>query len=187
MRYLLAAGLSILCWNSAVFGQSAVVEGFVYNQSTCAGMPRLIVTMTPPSSAQLKDSMTVTDEKGLFTLSGLTTGNYLVTVKFGVQLVYRNIHAVTSKTFLNISLTGHGGEAQESTRFEVKLDKGASGPEVLLLQTRLTELKYYQGPQDGVFSLALEKAVLAFQKDHHIQPDGNLHGHKSWMAIVCGK
>jgi Putative peptidoglycan binding domain len=187
MRYVFAASVCILCWNSAVFGQPAMVQGFVYSHSSCAGISRLIVTMTPPVATQLKESISVTDENGLFSFSGLNTSKYLVTVKFGIQPVYRNVHAVTSKTFLNIGLTDRGGESQESSRFEVKLGKGVSGPEVLLLQTRLTELKYYHGPQDGFFGAELETAVKAFQKEHHIKADGNLRGNRSWMAIVCAK
>lgn len=43
-------------------------------------------------------------------------------------------------------------------------------------QRALSKLGYYQGPQDGVTSPALQMAIAAYQRDQNIQPSGALDG-----------
>lgn len=47
-----------------------------------------------------------------------------------------------------------------------------SGDAVVTLQTRLTELGYYGGPISGVFGTLTEAAVMRFQTDAGLSPDG---------------
>ncbi len=54
------------------------------------------------------------------------------------------------------------------------LQKGSSGAEVRKAQQALKELGYYEGKTDGNFSKAFEEAVIAFQKDFGLDPDGKL-------------
>ena len=49
---------------------------------------------------------------------------------------------------------------------------GDSGYEVLLLQTRLQQLQYYNGPLDGQYSTAVGQAVIAFQVMAKLSADG---------------
>ena len=43
-------------------------------------------------------------------------------------------------------------------------------------QRALSKLGYYQGPQDGVTSPALQMAIAAYQRDQNLQPSGALDG-----------
>ena len=43
-------------------------------------------------------------------------------------------------------------------------------------QRALSKLGYYQGPQDGVTSPALQMAIAAYQRDQNMQPSGALDG-----------
>jgi len=46
------------------------------------------------------------------------------------------------------------------------------GADVLALQTKLEALGYAPGPLDGIYGVATESAVRAFQRDHDLQIDG---------------
>jgi hypothetical protein len=52
------------------------------------------------------------------------------------------------------------------------LASGDNGSQVTELQKALTELKYYSGKIDGDFGTGTEAAVVAFQNDHNLTPDG---------------
>ena len=54
------------------------------------------------------------------------------------------------------------------------LQKGSSGAEVRKAQQALKALEYYTGKVDGNFSKAFEEAVIAFQKDFGLTPNGQL-------------
>ena len=54
------------------------------------------------------------------------------------------------------------------------LKKGSSGAEVRKAQQALKDLEYYTGKVDGNFSKAFEEAVIAFQKDFGLTPNGQL-------------
>ncbi len=54
------------------------------------------------------------------------------------------------------------------------LHQGDSGPAVLALQERLTELGYWLGPQDGVYGLLTTQAVYAIQGVADISRDGRV-------------
>jgi len=59
-----------------------------------------------------------------------------------------------------------------STASDDLLQVGDAGTAVTDLQSRLLTLGYYQGAVDGVFGSLTESAVLAFQRDRGIYPDG---------------
>ncbi|MCL1795377.1 MAG: peptidoglycan-binding protein [Clostridia bacterium] len=52
------------------------------------------------------------------------------------------------------------------------LKKGDTGEDVKLLQSRLIELSYLSGRADGIFGIATERAVQAFQKRSSLTADG---------------
>jgi biopolymer transport protein ExbD len=62
------------------------------------------------------------------------------------------------------------------------LSVGDNGSQVTELQKALTELKYYNGKVDGDFGTGTEAAVVAFQNDHNLKPDG-IVGSKTADAI----
>jgi peptidoglycan hydrolase-like protein with peptidoglycan-binding domain len=53
-----------------------------------------------------------------------------------------------------------------------RLSIGSRGPEVVTLQTLLTEQGYDPGPSDGVFGTRTRRAVIAFQNDEGLLVDG---------------
>ncbi|MBI3248707.1 MAG: peptidoglycan-binding protein [Deltaproteobacteria bacterium] len=52
------------------------------------------------------------------------------------------------------------------------LKEGATGPEVIKLQERLKELGFDPGSADGEFGPGTEAAVMAFQRNAGLLPDG---------------
>jgi hypothetical protein len=60
--------------------------------------------------------------------------------------------------------------------------RGAKGPEVATIQTRLKELDYYRGPIDGDFGGGTESAVKAFQRAERLTVDG-IVGPKTWDRL----
>ena len=59
---------------------------------------------------------------------------------------------------------------------------GSRGPEVEVLQAFLQQAGYYPGPIDGVFGPVTREAVISFQRDHGLLPDG-VAGPKTWDVI----
>jgi hypothetical protein len=62
---------------------------------------------------------------------------------------------------------------------------GSRGPEVLQIQQRLTELRLYSGPPDGVFGGGTDSAVRAFQGSKGLAIDGKV-GAGTWSALFNG-
>lgn len=52
------------------------------------------------------------------------------------------------------------------------LKHGSQGREVKELQVQLDELGYDPGEADGIFGDLTEEAVVAFQEDYELEPDG---------------
>ena len=65
------------------------------------------------------------------------------------------------------------------------LRKGDSGEEVRLLQERLNELGYDCGEADGKFGTKTKNAVVKFQTEHELSPDGVV-GRLTWAALDEG-
>ena len=63
---------------------------------------------------------------------------------------------------------------------------GSSGEEVIKIQQKLSELGYYYGNIDGKFGNDTKKAVMQFQKDNDLSPDGVV-GIKTLEALGIGK
>lgn len=62
---------------------------------------------------------------------------------------------------------------------------GASGPDVVALQQRLTALGYGTGTADGTFGAATQTAVMNFQRAKNLQADGAV-GATTWAALAAG-
>lgn len=62
---------------------------------------------------------------------------------------------------------------------------GSRGQEVISIQSRLSALGYYGGNIDGIFGTATKNAVIAFQKDNGLSPDG-IVGAKTLAALGIG-
>lgn len=77
----------------------------------------------------------------------------------------------------------YGGEIPISGPMEDSmLVRGERGPAVAALIKDLATLGYYDGVMDDVFGVGTERAVLEFQKDHGLVPDGYA-GPKTLKAI----
>lgn len=59
---------------------------------------------------------------------------------------------------------------------------GSRGADVKLLQTMFIELGFLSGPADGIFGPAANQAVIAFQKNYNLKPDG-IAGPKTLKVI----
>lgn len=62
---------------------------------------------------------------------------------------------------------------------------GSTGPAVWTLQRRLSALKYWLGPPDGVFADATQQAVWALQKAAGLSPTGVVDA-ATWSALARG-
>lgn len=62
------------------------------------------------------------------------------------------------------------------------LSYGSESPEVIQVQTRLKELKYYVGALDGIFRGLTRSAVVAFQRNNGLKADG-LVGSATWAKL----
>lgn len=60
--------------------------------------------------------------------------------------------------------------------------QGSQGQEVSQIQTKLSELGYYSGKIDGIFGSGTKQAVINFQKDYGLNPDG-IVGSKTLSAL----
>ena len=179
--------VGILFLGFTLHAQPFKVEGFVYDTVNCAAVPRLTVILTPPTGSKFGEKVATTDVDGVFHIAAQSQGDHLLQVKLGAQLVYRDVLQVRKVTFALVPLTPQGSKSgQLGTSFNVSLKQGSRGSLVTVLQVRLRELGFYEGPQDGNFSPALKTALRAFQKSHGIKADGELQGTKSWQSVVCG-
>ncbi|MFY9175790.1 MAG: peptidoglycan-binding domain-containing protein [Caldicoprobacterales bacterium] len=59
---------------------------------------------------------------------------------------------------------------------------GSVGPEVEMLQRILYSIGYDPGPIDGIFGPLTRSAVVKFQIDNGLVPDG-IVGPRTWAAI----
>lgn len=62
------------------------------------------------------------------------------------------------------------------------LAMGSIGPEVEMLQRILFSIGYNPGPIDGIFGPLTRSAVVRFQLDNGLVPDG-IVGPNTWAAI----
>jgi peptidoglycan hydrolase-like protein with peptidoglycan-binding domain len=68
--------------------------------------------------------------------------------------------------------SGDDSSGDDHTDIVGRLSIGSRGPEVVTLQTLLTEQGYDPGPSDGVFGSRTRRAVIAFQNDEGLLVDG---------------
>ena len=59
---------------------------------------------------------------------------------------------------------------------------GSTGPIVEFLQNILQKLNLYSGEIDGVFGITTRNAVIQFQKQNNLTPDG-IVGFRTWTAL----
>ena len=78
-------------------------------------------------------------------------------------------------------LTVYQQTAQQAA-VETLVKVGSQGEEVRAVQTKLKELGYTVGNVDGIFGSQTKAAVIAFQKDHGLSPDG-IAGEKTLAAL----
>jgi hypothetical protein len=80
----------------------------------------------------------------------------------------------------------HAGGGRSALRRTVVLERGALGPEVVVVQQRLAAIGLYGGPIDGVFGGGTEAAVRMFQRQSHLVMDG-IVGPRTWRTLMPGR
>ncbi len=63
---------------------------------------------------------------------------------------------------------------------------GSTGPNVKLVQSLIARIGYNPGPVDGVFGQQTQRAVMAFQRDNGLVPDG-IVGAATWRLLESFK
>lgn len=79
--------------------------------------------------------------------------------------LYSMVDVGTSVKIVAKGISDHGMGLPE-------IKPGEKGWHVLIVQKRLTELGYYNSSIDGAYGILSEKAVIQFQKDNNIPPNG---------------
>jgi g-D-glutamyl-meso-diaminopimelate peptidase len=59
---------------------------------------------------------------------------------------------------------------------------GSAGPDVMLVQSLLTKIGYDPGPIDGIFGRNTQQAVIAYQRNNGLAPDGVV-GPATWASF----
>jgi len=83
---------------------------------------------------------------------------------------------------INDMVIAGDGEAMEEVEYTNKLSRGAKGENVKLVQTRLTELGFFDGPISGNYMNQTIEAVKAFQTHNGIRADG-VTGEETWNQL----
>lgn len=73
-----------------------------------------------------------------------------------------------------------------STRLIKQKSVPMKGPDVMLVQQRLTELGYYAGKTDGIYHKKTCAALKQFQQEHHLKANG-IVGRKTWQRLLVGE
>ena len=76
-------------------------------------------------------------------------------------------------------------KVREAKGMVIKMDTlslGSTGPNVRLIQSLLRRIGYAPGAVDGVFGAATRSAVIAFQRDNGLSPDG-IVGPATWAEF----
>lgn len=103
-------------------------------------------------------------------LKALPNGTFDSRTVMAVQ-VLQNLNSMTQTDFVD-SGTISTLYSRTVIAGKTTLIPGDSGYEVLLLQTRLQQLQYYNGPLDGQYSTVVGQAVAAFQSMARLSADG---------------
>ena len=65
----------------------------------------------------------------------------------------------------------------------VVLRLGSTGPYVKLIQSLLTRIGYNPGAVDGIYGIQTKNAVMAYQRDNNLYPDG-IVGPMTWQSFL---
>ncbi|MBQ2701022.1 MAG: peptidoglycan-binding protein [Clostridia bacterium] len=82
----------------------------------------------------------------------------------------------------NVTYTEDGAIAAQPQTYTKKLQRGATGKQVKLVQQRLKDLGFFDGPISGNYMNQTQAAVKKFQEYNGIKVDG-VTGEKTWNAM----
>lgn len=96
-----------------------------------------------------------------------------------MQITSRKVFIASLFCVLMLVFTSSKAKAAE---FHHNLSVGDSGPDVVLLQKRLIELRYLSSKPDGVFGALTYDAVTRFERELGLFPDGVIT-QKEWILL----
>lgn len=82
----------------------------------------------------------------------------------------------------NVTYTENGAVAAQPQKYTKKLQRGATGNQVKLVQQRLKDLGFFDGPISGNYMNQTQAAVKKFQEYNGIKVDG-ITGENTWDAM----
>ncbi len=85
-----------------------------------------------------------------------------------------------------IAADGSTDSATLDVEYSRKLSRGSQGDEVKLVQKRLTELGYFDGPISGYYMTQTQTAVKQFQTVNGLEADG-VTGEETWSVLFDDK
>ena len=141
------------------------------------------------SEGDSNDSVIILQEKlkilGFY--NGSITGSFDYYTKSAVtnfQEVYdlNPTGIVDDETWEELYTLTQPQEYQLSKSIRPTLRLGDTGEDVKYLQTRLSELMYYDGPINGIFDTNTQTAVKEFQTNNKLTADG-IVGRYTWSAL----
>ncbi len=90
--------------SAAISKELASFSGRVYDSTSNSGIGNLVVRLTPPRDSKLPQNVTTTNQDGQFSITGLKKGRYLIEVKQGPTLLFRDVIDTTRETNKDIML-----------------------------------------------------------------------------------
>lgn len=143
----------------------------------------LVMTVGPWMPAAHAQSLLLLWSRGPDVAEWQQQLNQILGADLKIDGIYGPVTAATTRQFQRSAGIEDDGVVGPETRAAARggavptgdlLQRGARGPEVGELQSRLRDLNYWVGPVDGIFGTLTQQAVTAFQKVNRMDRSGEV-------------